>query len=434
MQKLLVFLLPWIAAALALGCLALALRSNSRKRLIQSLPTSSTHGVFIGLVELNGVAESGHPLRSRLTEVPCVHYSWTIEEQWQRTVATSSKGRTSTRQEQGWDTVASGTETQSFYLKDADGAVLVHPEGAKLEPAAVMEHTCKADDPIYYAKGPLQHISNSTGKRRFTEHAFTLHAPVFVVGRARERRDAVAPEIARDDAAEVFIISSSTEEKIVSGYRWAAVVWSVAGLLVLLGMLAWWEALQGRPWQSRGWTYAGAALGYAGCWALGWVWSVYNGLIALRNRVRQGLSLIDVQLRRRHDLIPNLVRVAETLKGHEQRLQRELAALRSQADASLPGRPGPDPRAVQPAVAALQEAYPELKADKTFLALQKELTSTENRIALARDYFNSIATHYNTCTGQFPDNLVAVLGMMKPQPLLAATDFKREVLQVHFAD
>lgn len=430
----LAFLVPWIAAALALGCVALALRSNSRKRLLQSLPTSSTHGVFIGLVELDGVAESGQPLRSHLAEVPCVHYTWKVEEQWRRTVMSSNKGKATTRQEQGWSTIASGGETQSFYLKDADGAVLVHPQGARLEPASVMARTCGADDPVYYAKGPPQPIANSTGKRRFTEHAFALHSPVFIVGRARERSDAVAAEIARDDAAEVFIISSRNEEKIVSGYRWATAMWSVVGLLVLLGMLAWWEELQGREWQSRGWVYARAALAYSASWTLCWAWSVFNGLVALRNRVRHGLSLIDVQLQRRHDLIPNLVQVVEAMKGHEQHLQRELTVLRSQADASLPGQPGPDPRAVQPAVTALQEAYPELKSNQAFLALQEELASTENRIALARDYFNSIATHYNTCIHQFPDSVVALLGMMKPQPLLVAADFKREVLQVRFAE
>jgi hypothetical protein len=364
-----------------------------------------------------------------------VHYTWSVEEEWSRTVTrTDSKGKTSTHQEQGWNTVASGTETQPFYLKDASGAVLVQPKGAKLEPAPLLERSCGPDDALYYAKGPMEAVANSTQQRRFAEHGFALHAPVFIIGRAHERQDAVAPEIGYDKAAEIFVISSRGEEKIVSGYRAAAIALGVAGVIMLLGMLVWWDTLQGRYWLSRGWAYGGAVLGYAGCFVLGWVWSVYNGLIGLRNRVRQGLSLVDIQLRRRHDLIPNLMRVVETLKGHEQSVQRLATVLRAQAGATLPGQAGSDPQALKPALVGLQEAYPELKSDQAFLGLQKEIVSTENRIALARDYFNNIATHYNTRLGLVPDRAVAALGMLKAEPLLAAADFERAAVPVKFAN
>lgn len=430
----LVPLIPWIGSLLALACAALALRSNARKRLIQSLPTSRADGVFMGLVELNGTAESTDPLHSHLAEVPCVHYTWKVEEEWRRTsVSLDSKGRPTTKTEQGWNTVASGTGTQPFYLRDSSGAVLVHPQGAKLEPAAFMEHTCRPDDPLYYSKGPVAAISNSTHQRRFSEHGFALHAPLFIIGKARERGDVVAAEIAHDDTAGIFLISSRSEEKIVSGYRWGSIVWSIAGLIVLLGMLVWWDTLQGRHWQSQGFTYGGAALGYAGAWALGWVWFVYNALVGLRNRVQHALSLVDIQLQRRHDLIPVLVRLVEALKDHEQRVQTQEAALRAQSGATLPGRSGPDPQALTPALAGLLEAYPELQSDQLFLDLQQQLLSTENRIALARDYFNSIATHYNTCLEQFPDRVVAGLAMMKGKPLLAAAGFERAAVQVQFA-
>lgn len=196
-------LMPWIASLLALACAAVALHNNSRKRLIQSLPTSKTDGVFVGLVELSGTAESGNPLQSYLAEVSCVHFAWQVEEEWQRqSTSTDSNGKTTTRREQGWETVASGRETQSFYLQDSSGVVLVHPQGAKLDPASVMNRTCGPGDPLYYSKGPPQAVANSTGQRRFTEHAFSLHAPVFIVGKARERPDAVAPEIAQDHTAD----------------------------------------------------------------------------------------------------------------------------------------------------------------------------------------------------------------------------------------
>lgn len=427
-------LTPWIAALLALALAVAALRRNGRKRLILSLPTSRTDGVFIGLVELNGSAESPTPLTSHLAGVPCVHYSWSVEEQWRRTVVSKdSRGRSAIRQEDGWTTVASGTESQPFYLKDAWGAVLVHPQGAKLETTKLLSHTCGPEDPMYYGKGPAGAIANSRRRRRFVEHGFALHAPLFIVGRARERSDAVAPEIANDRNAEMFLISSRTEEKIVSRHRTLAVVYGILGLVLLLGSLVGWDIASDRNWHERIGFYALATLGYGLVLLLGWTWSVYNALVTLRNRVRHGLSLVDVQLHRRHDLIPNLLRIVEALRGHERDVQAQLAALRAEASATQAAVPGADPHAVTPMLKALREAYPELDADQVFLALQKELIATENRIALARDYFNNIATHYNTCLAQWPDRAVATLARMKPQPLLAAADFEREKVEVEFA-
>ncbi len=437
MQALVPFM-PWIGGAIALVCAFVAMRNNSRKRLIQSLPTSRSNGIFIGLVELNGVAESQAPLQSYLAGARCVHYEFKIEEHWERTTSetvTDADGKTrrESKTESGWKTVAEGGETQSFYLKDGGGAVLVHPKGARLEPKTLLSRTVGTGDPLYYGRGPSGAVDGSTQRRRFIEQGFLLHAPVFIVGKSRERRDVVAPEIAADETAELFLISSQGEEKVVSGYRMAAVLWTVAGLVGLLGMLVWWDLLHGREWTTRIRAYAGASFGYACFWIVGWVWSVYNGLITLRNRVRQGLSLVDIQLKRRHDLIPNLVRVVSGLKDHEQRVHTEVAALRAQAGATLPGMPGPDPRALKPALVGLQEAYPNLKADRAFLDLQKELVETENRIALARDYFNNIATHYNTCLEQVPDNVVAVLAAVRAQPRLEAADFERAAVKVSFA-
>jgi len=111
--------LPWLSSALALGCLGFALRSGKRKRLIDNLPTSKTTGVFIGLVELKGTAESARPLTSYLAGQPCVQYQWRVDEHWSRTVTetyTDSEGKTQTRtrHESGWKTVAQGGENIPF--------------------------------------------------------------------------------------------------------------------------------------------------------------------------------------------------------------------------------------------------------------------------------------------------------------------------------
>jgi len=150
--------------------------------------------------------------------------------------------------------------------------------------------------------------------------------------------------------------------------------------------------------------------------------------------VTQAWSNVDVQLRRRADLIPNLVEAAKGLRGHERTVQQSLALLRSQARASKPGQAGPDPVATAPAVTALLESYPQLKANDAFLRLQAQLADTEDRIALAREYFNNIAAHYNRRLAVVPDHLVARLAGLREQPLFAAAGFERRAVTVHLAE
>ena len=116
-------------------------------RLVENLPISKTTGVFIGLVELKGTAESGQPLVSYLAEEPCICYQWSIEEDWSREVTetdTDSNGHshTETHTEHGSTTVAQGGEMIPFYLQDNCGVLLVRPEGAKLEPVTMFHKSC----------------------------------------------------------------------------------------------------------------------------------------------------------------------------------------------------------------------------------------------------------------------------------------------------
>jgi len=173
---------------------------------------------------------------------------------------------------------------------------------------------------------------------------------------------------------------------------------------------------------------------YIGLAALGWVWMAFNSLVGLRNRAREAWSLVDVQLQRRHDLIPRLVETVAALRTHEATTQTALAALRNQLAATPPGVSGPDFSGCVPALRAVVEAYPNLKSDTAFLALQRQLAETEQRIALARAYFNDIATFFNTRLEIVPDRWLAVLGRMRPQALLAATDFERAPVPIKLAE
>jgi len=161
-----------------------------------------------------------------------------------------------------------------------------------------------------------------------------------------------------------------------------------------------------------------------------WIVAAYNGLIGLKNQVANGWKQIDVQLKRRHDLIPNLV---DTVKGAMQFERETLQAVieaRNQAISIERGGAGVAATAQAESqlsaalgrLFAVVEAYPQLKATGNVGQLQEELTSTENRIAFARQHYNDVTTQYNTKQQQFPTNLVAGLARATPAELWEITD------------
>jgi hypothetical protein len=414
------------------------MRSAARQRLIDGLPTCKTTGVFIGLVEVKGTAECAAPLTSHLAQARCVHYAWSVDEAWSRMVTettTDSKGRTvtRTRRESGWTTVASGGEQIGFCLRDDCGVLQVRPEGAKIEPQEVFDETCGRGEALYYAKGPAGAVANSDHRRRFHEVAIPLHAPVYVIGRARERSDIVAAEIAADKDAPIFLISTRTEKEISRGHGLSYWVLLFLGLLVTSAAFGF--GFHGAfPEPARAWIpFALGAAAFLGAVLLAWVWMVFNSLVDFRNRVAAAWSQVDVQLKRRFDLIPRLEGVLQGLQSHERTVQEGVAALRTQREATPPGVAGPDFTAVGGRLAVVVERYPELKAHEGFQRMHQELTDTEQRIALARGYYNEIATHYNTAIEIVPERFVAALTGMRPRPLLAAGDFERAPVQVDLA-
>jgi hypothetical protein len=209
---------PFLGAGLALLALIAAYRAGRKRRLIDNIPTSKTTGVFIGLVEVKGRADTASAVPSYLSAKPCVCFYWRVDEHWSRTVTETeqdSDGRTRTRirHESGWQTVASGGNEIPFYLCDDCGEVLVMPKGATIEPLGLFDETCGRGDPLYHAKGPASAIADSDHRRRFVETGIPVGTELYVVGQARERKDVVAPEIAQDASAPLFLISTRTEKE-----------------------------------------------------------------------------------------------------------------------------------------------------------------------------------------------------------------------------
>ena len=160
-----------------------------------------------------------------------------------------------------------------------------------------------------------------------------------------------------------------------------------------------------------------------------WFVSVYNGLIGLKNQVVNAWKQIDVQLKRRHDLIPNLVNTVKGAMNFERETLDAVVSARNKA-ISAAGAGSVHQTAAAEAqltgalsrLLAVVEAYPDLKATGNVAQLQEELTSTENKIAFARQLYNDTATQYNTRQAQFPANLVANMAGAKPVELWEITE------------
>jgi LemA protein len=173
-----------------------------------------------------------------------------------------------------------------------------------------------------------------------------------------------------------------------------------------------------------------------------WVVAAYNGLVRLKVICKEAWAQIDVQLKRRHDLIPNLVETAKGYLKHERETLERVIAARNTAVAA---REDPKQGVAQVAaaegaltgmlrqLAVVVEAYPDLKADASMARVQEELASTENRIAFARQHYNDSVRRYNTKLEQVPTNLVKNLGDFPPQEFFEIDDpVQREAPRVQF--
>ncbi len=169
--------------------------------------------------------------------------------------------------------------------------------------------------------------------------------------------------------------------------------------------------------------------------ALLWVIFAYNRLITLRNQTTNGWKQIDVQLKRRHDLIPNLVSTVKGMMKFEQETLQKVIEARNGAIAARGIADSAQKEKVLSGALggffALMERYPDIKSNQNVSQLQEELTSTENKIGFARQFFNDIATSYNTALQVFPSNLVANTFHFQPSELFEVADAtEREVPKV----
>jgi len=177
-----------------------------------------------------------------------------------------------------------------------------------------------------------------------------------------------------------------------------------------------------------------------------WVMGMYNGLVKLRNRYRNAFSQIDVQLKRRHDLIPNLVETAKGYMKHERETLEAVIQARNMASSARQGVNTEDASSMSALMAAegglgsalgrlfaLSESYPDLKANANMMQLSEELTSTENKVAFSRQAYNDSVTSYNTQREIFPANMIAGMFNFGAASLFeVANEKEREAVKVEF--
>jgi hypothetical protein len=384
-------------------------------RLLRDVPSTPIQGVFVGLVETSGQVEHDDPLIATLSGTPCVQYGWSVSEQWlRRETYRDSKWKTQTRTRRGSDIVAAGGAAVDLRLRDETGAIIVRVNGAAWTAKNTFSRTVSRGDPLYHTQAPDRVVSGSVGRRTFTESAVPIGSTAWIMGNARIRPDGQALEIGSGGEEGVFMISLSGERTHSLIARALAITGLVLGTACALGGGMALAGLTRKllPTLSEEPAVLLSIAASGALWFLliivMWSFIIRNGAVRVRTRWERAASLVDVELRRRADLVPNLVAVTRASAAHEASIQRAVAELRAGAASSG-------------IFHLLIERYPTLTADASFLLLQKQLTDTESRIAQARLFEIQSRERLLERLQSFPEGLIArVMGVSRPPPALAS--------------
>ena len=389
------------------------------KRTVEDVPTSKVKGVFFGLNEVKGSVMSDAPLQTYLTEKPSVWYEWSISEHWKKTERYRDKdGNQKTRTKSGWRKVDSGGSFQSFFLKDDTGELLIEPEGAKVDAPSTMSSSCSPTDPFYYEKGPDRAIANSTHRRRFSERSLTPNDELYILGPAKLRQEVAKPMIAQSKEAKYYFISTKSETQIIRSKNvWAfiIIIFSfVAALVVPVVAISVETGVEPQEvmLENPGWIFVSGLI-FLAVASLFYLTILYNGMIRVRNRLIHAMGLIEIQLKRRHDLIPSLLKCVKGIASYETEVQELVASYRSLGANETSREPGEIAEKINQGAGfvrglfVLSENYPDLSADQNYDSFMRALLDTEDRIALARQFYNDSLLALQDRLLTFPDVLVA---------------------------
>lgn len=410
-----------------------------RRWLIADLPTSDAAHVFIGMNEVKGVvAPAGNPIVAPYTAIECVWYRSLLERE-----ETNGDNKS-------WDTVEDVSSEAPFWIRDASGHVLVRPKGASVyakervrdehagRPARYNSMSVLAvptDEP-----GLLTRLFTGSQRYRTTEWVLRPDEPVYLLGHATMRADAIALEFSPYDEQTgakrgSLLLSSGDETKAARRTFWQGMGLLLLAFVGAVTIPLEWQFLRDIR-RTEGDPFAVPATGqeifeaaqpgmrfvvlvFLLALPVITVVRIYNRLVEARNRAEAAWSLVDVHLRRRHDLLPQLVTVVQAAAAHERSVQEAVALARSGGEPP-PSRALPDEatlerattvdeadRAASRSLLAVAEAYPALRADASFAQLAEQVTVSEDGIAFARTFYNDAVTVMEDRRHQFPGALLA---------------------------
>jgi LemA protein len=436
-------------AGLALGAVALVvgggfgLQMWRRRWLIADLPTSDAAHVFVGVNEVVGRAVAVDlPVVAPYSAVECVWYRSLLEQE-----VRDERGQSS------WKTVGDESSSAPFWVEDDTGRVLIRPEGASVYPDDRIRDDHAGRPGRHSSLSLLQTLAGAgtlggldgagAARHRSTEWVIRPGDPIYVLGEASLRTDAVALEFAPCDEGSTrprrsVLVAAGDEHRVARRTGWQAVALLLLAMAGAAAIPLAWEALDrarnGTPVGASPIEEAQGAMVVAALLVLAvlpvlLVGRLYNRLVSARNRVEAAWALIDVHLRRRHDLLPGLADVVAAATAHERTTHEQVARLRAGVELP-PSTALPDASAISAtatvdaadaerarSLVALAEAHPELRTSDNYQALARELALTEDGIAFARTFFNDAVTVLHDRRQQFPGLLMAPF---VPVPALAA--------------
>jgi hypothetical protein len=421
-----------IALAVGLAATLAAWLVDRRRRAYTDLATTPAAAVFAGRNEVKGRAWVAQPTLAHRTRTPAIWWSYTLEEERRHTrtvTSTDSEGRSTSRTEtyEQWHEIdAKRDSVATFEVVDASGSVTVRLGDAKVVPEEVLRDVF--DDDGDDGRGFLGRLfDNRTGRYRETEEVVAVGDQLFVVGEASLDPQEAVPVLGGRP-----LVTTRSEASHTSRLGAAALLLALVaaggtgtGLAVLI------SGDELRP--------VGVAVGIAVpllAALVAWTVTTYNRLHLLEQSIGRAWSLLDVQLARRHDLVPALGEVVRAHAAHERSLLVAVADRGAPERGWDPGRARggsalSDEAQVQTAalrqLLAVAEAHPELTADAAFGRLQHALADTEGRIAGSRTFYNDTLTLLRDLAQSFPAVLVARFLHLERHELLDAKGFERTV-------
>lgn len=416
----------------AMGCIGLSVliallalgawhHFRGQRRLLEDVPTSKAAGITLGLTELAGTVACSEVAISPHGQTECAYWrqEWFVED-------TDNNGRKTWRK----DGTKEGGRRQ-IDLVDETGSVRVWIRDAQLDIPLVY-----SGEPYDTTMGPSAdeglrafslRSSTSTRRRKVKEYTLDIDADAYVIGTAFLPDNEALAQIGPDpDEIAPFIVSTRGEANVQRASSVAALIAAAVAIIAASAAAVAWvdgPALFDRTVSARdiqiGTAVAGAALMVWLMAVLGLV-RAYNGLVRVKNRADKAWSLLRVETTRRHDLVPQLLATTKGYAAHEQQLHQQVTQLRFAFDGDIPE--GPSDAAVADLdsrlqsetsaitrLLALAEAYPDLQADHGFRTLHDQLVVTEDRIALARHFYNESIERLKSRGETFPNSSIVWL-------------------------